>query len=313
VNPANDLLRKSLLWASTQPWLRERAVRTAFVRRSVRRFMPGEEIGDAIAAARELQPRGLTTILTHLGENLEDLAEATEVRAHYVDVVNRVRAAGLDAHISVKPTQLGHDQDPEVCVRHCEALLDHCVASGSFLWLDMESSPYVDGTLALYRRLRARSEKVGVAIQSYLRRTPEDIDALVELGAAIRLVKGAYLEPPEVAFPDKRDVDRAYYDLAERILTAAPRPGALLHIATHDIDLQERLRAVIAEHQVDPERYEVAMLYGIQSGRQEQLAADGVRTRCLISYGRHWFPWYMRRLAERPANVWFVARSMFRR
>jgi proline dehydrogenase len=308
-----DLLRKSLLWASTQPWLRERAVHTAFVRRSVRRFMPGETVDDAIAAARTLQAEGLTTILTHLGENLENVGEATEVREHYVAVVDQVRAAGLDAHISVKPTQLGHDQDPELCVRHCSALLDHCVARGSFLWLDMESSPYVDGTLALYRRLRARSDQVGVAIQSYLRRTPADVDQLVEVGAAIRLVKGAYLEPPEVAFPDKRDVDQAYFTLAERILTAPPRPGALLHIATHDVGLQDRLREVIAGHQVDPERYEVAMLYGIQAARQKQLAADGVRTRCLISYGRHWFPWYMRRLAERPANVWFVARSMFRR
>ena len=218
-------LRKALLWASTNPWLRERAVHTPFVRRSVRRFMPGETAADAIAAAEALRADGLTTILTHLGENLTSLDEAAEVRAHYTGVVDQLRAAGLDAHISVKPTQLGHDQDPDRCFDHCRALLDHCVASGTFLWLDMESSAYVDGTLALYRRLRAHSDRVGVAVQSYLRRSAADIDALIEIGAAIRLVKGAYLEPADLAFPDKRDVDASYFQLAERILTAPARPA----------------------------------------------------------------------------------------
>jgi proline dehydrogenase len=177
----------------------------------------------------------------------------------------------------------------------------------------MESSPYVEGTIALYKRLRARTPKVGIAIQAYLHRTEKDLEPLVAMGSAIRLVKGAYLEPASVAMPRKSDVDDNYFKLASRLLQPdVNKPGALLHIATHDIGLQQRLQQVIAERKVPQERYEFAMLFGIQTARQLELAKAGVRTRCLISYGEYWFPWYMRRLAERPANVWFVAKNMFR-
>lgn len=306
-------MRKALLWASTNAWMRERATRTRFVRRSVVKFMPGERIEDAIEAARTLQPAGLTAIFTRLGENITRIEEATEVADHYLRVIDLVKAAGLDAEISIKPTQLGHDQDPEVCVKHCLTLLERCESAGNFLWLDMESSPYVDGTIALFKRLRERSEKVGVAIQAYLYRSEKDLDELVKLGSAIRLVKGAYLEPPSVAFPKKADVDANYFKLASRLLQDDnTRPGALLHIATHDIPLQQRLQQVIADRKVATSRYEFAMLYGIQPARQRELGRSGARIRCLISYGEYWFPWYMRRLAERPANVWFVVRNLFR-
>ena len=307
------MTRKALLWASTNPWLRERAMRTGFVRRSVVKFMPGERVEDALEAARELKPGGLNTILTRLGENITRLEEADDVRAHYLKVIDLVKTAGLDAQISVKPTQLGFDQDKEICVKHCMALLDACKAAGNYLWLDMESSPYVDGTIALFKRLRERSDRVGIALQAYLYRTEQDLESLVPLGSMIRLVKGAYLEPPSVAFPKKSDVDENYFKLASRLLRPdAGRPGALLHIATHDIALQDRLLQVVREGQVPASRYEFAMLYGIQSSRQHDLARREIRTRCLISYGEYWFPWYMRRLAERPANVWFVAKNMFR-
>ena len=306
-------MRRGLLWASTNPWMRERAMRTGFVRRSVVKFMPGERVEDAIEAARGLTPARINTILTRLGENLTRIEEAEEVAEHYRRVIGLVQDAGLDSQISVKPTQLGYDQDPEVCFRYCADLLAQCEAAGNFFWLDMESSPYVDGTLALYARLRERSQKVGVAIQAYLHRTAKDIEPLVGMGAAIRLVKGAYLEPPDVAYPKKADVDANYFTLASRLLQDdAARPGALLHIATHDVDLQERLRRVIAERGVPRDRYEIAMLYGIQPSRQHELGHAGVPVRCLISYGEYWFPWYMRRLAERPANVWFVMKNMVR-
>jgi proline dehydrogenase len=308
-----SMMRKALLWASTNVWLRERAMRTGFVRRSVVKFMPGERIEDAIEAARELKPSGLTTILTRLGENITRLEEADEVHAHYVKVLDLVRASGLDAHVSVKPTQLGFDQDKDVCVRHCLALVDKCQATNNFLWLDMESSPYVDGTIALFKRLRERSDRVGIALQAYLYRTEKDLEPLVPLGSAIRLVKGAYLEPASIAFPKKADVDGNYFKLASRLLRADnTKPGALVHIGTHDLDLQARLMQVIKDGKVAASRYEFAMLYGIQSSRQHELARMNIRTRCLISYGEYWFPWYMRRLAERPANVWFVAKNMFR-
>jgi proline dehydrogenase len=304
-------MRKTLLWASTNAWMREKAVKTAFVRRSVVKFMPGETIEDAIEAARKLKPSGVTTILTRLGENLTRVEEAAEVRDHYVRVLQLIKQAGLDAQVSIKPTQLGYDQDPELCFRYCSELLAQSEANGTLFWLDMEGSPYVDGTIALFKRLRQQSSKVGIAIQAYLFRTEKDIEDLVPLGCAIRLVKGAYLEPPSVAYPQKSDVDANYFKLAARLLQDDnTRPGAIVHIATHDIPLQERLQQVIAERKVSKDRYEFAMLFGIQTSRQETLGRAGVRTRCLISYGEHWFPWYMRRLAERPANVWFVVKNM---
>ncbi len=303
-------MRRVLLWASTNRWLRERAVRAPFVKRSVAAFMPGERTEDALDAAARLEQSGITSILTHLGENLARLDDADGVVAHYLDLIDRARARGLDAHVSVKPTQLGYDQDPAVCLGHLTVLLDRAVEAGSFLWLDMESSRYVDGTVALYRELRARSPRVGIALQAYLRRTPDDVEALVPLGAAIRLVKGAYLEPSSVAFPKKADVDAQYFALARRLLDEdAARPGAVVHLATHDERLISRLQEVIAERQVPRERYEFAMLFGIRAGRQRELAASGARMRCLISYGESWFPWYMRRLAERPANLWFVVKN----
>ena len=308
-----SVMRKVLLWASTNAWMRERAMRTKFVRQSVSKFMPGEQIEDAIEAAKKLQPLGLNTILTRLGENLTRIEEAEEVFNHYLKVIELIKAAKLDAQISIKPTQLGYDQNPEVCYGYCIKLLERCEASGIFFWLDMESSPYVDGTIALFKRLRQKSDKVGIAIQAYLFRTPKDIEELVVLGSAIRLVKGAYLEPPAVAYPNKPDVDEAYFKLAARLLQDdANKPGALLHIATHDLGLQARLQQVIAERKIPTSRYEFAMLFGIQTSRQQELGRAGIRTRCLISYGEYWFPWYMRRLGERPANVWFVVKNMFR-
>ena len=308
-----SLMRKALLWASTNAFLRERAMRTKFVRRSVSKFMPGEQVEDAIAAAKTLQPQGLNTILTRLGENIKHIDEAKDVFDHYMRVIDLVKASGIDAQISIKPTQLGYDQKPDLCYDYCIRLLERCEATGNFFWLDMESSPYVDGTIALFKRLRAKSDKVGIAIQAYLYRTDKDIEELVALGSAIRLVKGAYLEPPAVAYPKKADVDENYYKLAARMLQDDNRrPGALLHIATHDLNLQARLQQVIRDRKVPQSHYEFAMLFGIQTGRQQELGRQGIRTRCLISYGEYWFPWYMRRLGERPANVWFVMKNMFR-
>jgi proline dehydrogenase len=293
--------------------MRERATKTAFVRRSVVKFMPGERVEDAIEAAKALKPQGINTILTRLGENIANIGEAKEVFDHYMRVIDLVHAAGLDAQISIKPTQLGYDQNPDICYDYCIKLLERCEATGNFFWLDMESSPYVDGTIALFKRLRAKSAKVGIAIQAYLFRTEKDIEELVALGSAVRLVKGAYLEPASVAYPKKSDVDASYLKLAKRLLQDDNRrSGALLHIATHDLGIQAELQKVIQERRVPADRYEFAMLFGIQTGRQQELGRQGVKVRCLISYGEYWFPWYMRRLGERPANVWFVVKNMFR-
>lgn len=305
-------MRKALLAGSTSPWLREQAMRRAFVRRSVSRFMPGERVEDALAAAAALAPNGTTTILTRLGENITDLSEAESVTEHYLRVLDLIAPSGVDAQISVKPTQLGLDQDPEVCVQNLLRLTDRAAERRNFVWIDMEGSPYVDPTLALFRRVRARTPFIGIAIQAYLHRTPADLEALLPLDPAIRLVKGAYLEPPNVALPDKKDVDDQFHRLACRLLIAAERgPQTEFHIASHDAALVDRLLTFADARGIDRTRYDVAMLYGIGSNRQQMLAKSGRRLRVLISYGEYWFPWYMRRLAERPANVWFVVKNMF--
>jgi proline dehydrogenase len=307
-----SVMRKVLLASSTNAWLRERATKAVFVRRSVRRFWPGELVEDALAAARELKPQGITTILTALGENLTGAEEAEAVTRHYLEVFDKVAAAGLDAQVSVKPTQLGLDLDRAMCERNLDRLLERADQRSNFLWIDMESSRYVDPTLELYRRARAKSPRIGIALQSYLYRTAADVESLIPLGAAVRIVKGAYLEPPEIAYPKKSDVDENFYRLCVRLMSPdAQRAGALLHIATHDTALADRLAACAGEHQVPAPAHEYAMLYGIGVTQQKRLAAEGKRLRVLISYGEYWFPWYMRRLAERPANVWFVVKNLF--
>ena len=306
--PAVGLMRNVLLAGSQNAWLRERATRYPFVRRSVSRFMPGEHVEDALDAARRLQVSNITTILTQLGENLTHPDEADEVTAHYLDVLDRIKASGLDAQISIKPTQLGLDLNADQCYRNLQRLVDHAAAFRSTVWMDMESSAYVDPTLALYRRVRGTSDNIGVALQAYLYRTSADFDALLPLAPSIRLVKGAYREPASVAFPRKRDVDANFFTLASRMLAA--RRG-FLAVASHDAALLSRIEQFIAAHGVPNDAYEFEMLYGIQRGLQTRLAGEGRRLRVLISYGEHWFPWYMRRLAERPANVWFVVKNIF--
>jgi proline dehydrogenase len=307
-----SIARKLLLAMSTNAWLRERAVKTAFVRRSVSTFMPGERLEDAMGAAAAQQAQGVATILTKLGENITRAPEAEEVTRHYLAVLDQVQAAGLNAQISVKPTQLGLDFDPALCFTNLQRLVERADARNNILWIDMESSAYVDPTLDLFRRVRALSPKVGIALQAYLYRTAKDVESLVPLGSAIRLVKGAYLEPASVAFPQKADVDENFYKLSCRLLEDdARRANGLLHIATHDARLVDRLAAFIDERRVPTTAYEYAMLYGIQRPLQRRLVAAGRPLRVLIAYGEYWFPWYMRRLAERPANVLFVVRNLF--
>jgi proline dehydrogenase len=303
-----------LLAASTNTWLRDHATKTAFVRRSVSAFMPGERLDDALAAARAQERLGIGTIFTHLGENVTRVEDARAVAAHYVTVMDAVHAGGLNAHVAVKPTHLGLDIDADLARQHLQQLVDHAEATSSFVWLDMESSPYVDRTLDLFRRLRQRSSRIGVALQAYLYRTADDVERLLPLGAAIRLVKGAYLEAPAVAFPSKRDVGENFFRLACRLLSPeAVAAGGLLHVATHDGLLVDRLRAFIARQGVPRSAYEFAMLYGIQRPLQTRLVEAGAPLRVLIAYGPHWFPWYMRRLAERPANVGFVLKNLIAR
>ena len=281
--------------------------------RAVQKFMPGEELADALDAAEALAPYELGTLLTKLGENLTVEREACAVRDHYLEVFEQINARGLVAHVSVKPTQLGLDFSQSHCAEHLEALARTAEANGTYLWLDMEDSSYVDRTLELYRDLRSRHGRVGLAMQAYLRRTPIDLAALLPFRPTVRLVKGAYAERPEVAYPKKHDVDAAYYELATELLGAATRGGALPIFGTHDLPLLDRIVARADQLGVSNGHYEIHMLYGIRMAEQKVLAARGRVVKTLISYGSSWFPWYLRRLAERPANLWFVVKSLLPR
>jgi proline dehydrogenase len=305
-----SVARSLLLRASRSQWLADQFRRRSAARRAVRRFMPGEELGSALDAAAVLAAEGIGTLLTNLGEQVTSREEAEAVREHYLDALDDIRSRGLPAQISVKLTHLGLDADRDACTRDVLALAACAAQGGSFVWIDMEESSYVDATLDVYRRARAQHANVGVALQAYLRRTPADLEQLLPLSPAIRLVKGAYREPAEIAFPKKRETDGAYLALAKRMLERAREGRALPVFGTHDM----RLIAEIGRHadalSVARRAYEFHMLYGIRSAEQRALAASGAAVKVLISYGENWFPWYMRRLAERPANVWFVMKNL---
>lgn len=288
-------------------------MRRPFARRAVKRFMPGEELADALGATRELAPQRIGTIITRLGETLTGASQADAVRDHYLEAFGLIERDKLPAVVSVKPTQLGLDQSFDVCLANLNTLAARASATKSQLWIDMEDSSYVDRTLDLYRKVKSKYEPVGLAMQAYLRRTPQDVEALMDVKPIIRLVKGAYAEPAHVAFPAKKDVDIAYTSIAERLLTASAENKALPIFGTHDMHIVNHLISRAQQLKVKPGGYEVHMLYGIRMAEQKRLAAAGESVRCLISYGSQWFPWYMRRLAERPANAWFVVRSAFMR
>jgi proline dehydrogenase len=305
-------MRQAFLWASRQKWLGDQFRRRRFAQIAVRKFMPGEDADAALQAARQFTPLGITAVLTQLGENITELSEAKTVHDHYESVLNRIAAAGTETQISIKPTQLGLDVSPSEC-RNLVMDLARCAAERkNFVWIDMEDSSYVDATLDLYRAIRGRHANVGLCLQAYLRRTPADLEALVPLHPSIRLVKGAYRELPSVAYPSKADVDAAYVKLAETLLDkVAGKNGSRIGWGTHDVKIIRALQQAASAKGVAKDAYEMQMLYGIRRDDQERFVREGYKVRVLISYGAHWFPWYMRRLAERPANVWFVVKSMF--
>ncbi|HKT48321.1 MAG TPA: proline dehydrogenase family protein [Candidatus Acidoferrales bacterium] len=305
------VMRSALLLASQNVWLRERATKYRFVRGAVARFMPGEELSDALGAAQTLENKGLGTILTHLGENVADATEAQSVTDHYLEVLRQIRAQNLRTEISVKPTQLGLDLSADLCFKNLKALIEHERAD-SILWIDMEASQYLDATLELYRRALALAPNVGICLQAYLRRTKQDFENLLALRPSVRLVKGAYNEPAAIAFPGKVEVDANYFALAQQMLTAGAE-GKCRRIAcgTHDIELIRQITDFAEERGLAKGEVEIQMLFGIQRAEQERLAAAGYRSGVLVAYGSYWYPWFVRRLAERPANLWFLVRNVF--
>jgi proline dehydrogenase len=307
-----SLARTALLKISDNTWLRANGTKLPFVRRAVSKFMPGESFDDMLSAAKTTRAEGIQAVFTRLGENVKDRSEADAVARHYLEGIDRIADLRIACEPSIKLTQLGLDIDRELAFGHLRALAARAQAAGSYLWIDMEQSPYVDVTLDLTRRLRAEFPGVGVCLQAYLFRTRQDVEDITSRGIGVRLVKGAYNEPASVAFPKKSDVDANYLALAQIMLAAGARAaGSRAVFGTHDLQLVEAIRRHAQSTGVKPSEYEFHMLYGIQKPAQLRLAGDGASLRVLIAYGDYWFPWYMRRLAERPANVWFVVKSLF--
>jgi proline dehydrogenase len=306
-------VRALFLAASDNKWLREHGVRAKFVRRAVSSFMPGETFDDMLAAARALPAKGLASVFTRLGENVADLAEAQAVTDHYLEGIARIQQVGLACEPSVKPTQLGLDIDRAKAREHLHTIAARAQEAGSYLWIDMEQSPYVDVTLDLTEELRSKYPGVGVCLQAYLQRTREDLARMLRAGGGVRLVKGAYREPASIALAQKSDVDANYLALGRTMLDDHARGGtSRVVFGTHDAKIVADLLRHARDIRVAQGEYEFHMLYGIQRGEQMRLAAAREHVRVLIAYGTYWFPWYMRRLAERPANVWFVVKSLLR-
>lgn len=303
-------MRSLLLWCAQNPWLSAHVPRWKFARRAVRRFLPGEEFDDALKAAGDFKPKGIGALFTRLGENVTDLSEALDVVEHYESVFAKAVSSGVNAEVSVKPTQLGLDIDPAATYANLQRLARAADKAKSFLWIDMEGSAYTEPTLDLYKRLRADHPRTGVALQAYLHRTVDDVVKLQPLHPAIRLVKGAYAEPPDRAYQAKKDVDANYLALCSLMLPAVKRGELRLVMATHDVDLIARITRFAQALGMDRAQLEVAMLYGIRFDQQVRLAAEGYVVKDLIAYGDAWYAWYLRRLAERPANMLFVARQL---
>ncbi|MBM3899602.1 MAG: proline dehydrogenase family protein [Gemmatimonadetes bacterium] len=301
--------RSLLLAAAQSPTLNRFALKSPIVKRATRAFMPGERPEEALDAGAALTRDGRGLIYTKLGEALTSLADADQVRDHYRWFYDQIAARTLPAEVSIKPTQLGLDQSERACLDHCLALAEKAAAVGSVLWLDMEDSAYVDRTLALYEAIKAKFPRTGLALQAYLFRTPKDLERLRAIDPVIRLVKGAYMEPAHIAFPKKADTDAAYEAIARTMLEMAAAGRARAVFGTHDMPLVRRIIGHADRMGLAKGRYEFHMLYGIRAKEQERLRAEGFPVTTLISYGDAWYRWYMRRLAERPANVWFVVKS----
>jgi proline dehydrogenase len=307
VNPARD----AILWAAGNRWLGDHLPRYRFVRATVARFMPGERMEDAVEAAERLAADGIPSTFTFLGEHVATAADADAVVEHYLGLFDLIEERGLDAEVSVKPSHLGLDLGVEPTRERLRPLAKRSAGLGRHLFLDMEAAPSVGPTLELYRRLLADSPLTGVCVQAYLHRTPQDVADLLAAGASIRLVKGAYKEPPDVAIQDRSQISSVFGQLALAFLRGPG--GGRLALATHDVGLLSEIERRAATAGFDRSAYEIQMLYGIRVADQRRLAREGFRVRVLIAYGTHWYPWFMRRLAERPANIWFAIRNLLAR
>ena len=303
--------RNILLWASKNDLMKKHIPNMRFVRNAVKKFMPGETIDDAILATKELLKKNIPTTFTHLGENITTLEEAQINAKHYVELLDRISSEKINTEISLKLTHIGLDlsfeKTSELFLQIAEKaeLLNNCV------FIDIEDSSYVDRTLNFYKKVKEKKNNVGICLQAYLYRTFQDIKEMIDINPWIRLVKGAYKEPPSVAYKKLNDVNKNYLMISKYLLQKLSQKNIRVAFATHDINLQEQIKVESMKLRLEKAKFEFQMLYGIRTLDQYRLASDGYIIRTLISYGEHWYPWYLRRLAERPANTLFVLKNIF--
>jgi proline dehydrogenase len=302
--------RSALLYLARQEGLKDFASRFSLFKKMTTRFVAGEDIEEAIAAIRELNAHSCTASFDHLNESVSSVAETEGEVREYLSILKRIDETGINSNVSIKLTQFGLGIDPELAYKNARTVVAEAARRGNFVRVDMEQSAVTQVTIDIFKRLRAEFglNDVGIVLQSYLRRTYADAEELLKIPARIRICKGAYNEPPEVAFPDKKDTDENYVRVMKLLLSSGTYHG----IATHDPNMINATIRYARENNIGKEAFEFQMLYGVRRDLQEKLARDGYNMRVYVPYGKHWYPYFMRRLAERPANVWFVLKNMFK-
>jgi proline dehydrogenase len=301
-------MRTFFLFLSRQKQLRKWMETSRWARRLSGRFVAGDNLPEAIATCQRINREGIKVTLDHLGENVNSLAEAAASRDAYLLALSEIGSLGIDGNVSLKLSQFGMDLSLDECRANVEALVRQAATMGNFVRVDMESSAYTSRTLDLVTDLHARYKTTGAVIQAYLYRSRQDVEMLCARGIRVRLCKGAYLEPPSVAFKNKSDVDRNFVELMNILLETGVYPA----IATHDEKIIEQTKSFVESRRISRDSFEFQMLYGIRRDIQRRLVSQGYRLRVYVPYGQAWYPYFMRRLAERPANVFFLARNLFR-
>ncbi len=309
-----DPLSNLFFWLSKSRRTERFIMGLPFARRFSRRFVAGESIGEVIPAVIRLREKGLLTTVDHLGESIAEEKEAKEAAGEYLILLDEMKKHSMDSQVSLKLTQMGMDIDEKLCVRNVAAIVRRAKNYPTFVCIDMESSLYTTRTLNLYKLLRERFRNVGVVIQANLLRSRKDIGELIELGVNVRLCKGAYKETPDIVYTKKSDVDKNFIELMKMLFSSdALKKGVYPAIATHDENMIDWVKEYTESNRISRDKFEFQMLYGIRSKLQEKLAKEGYRMRVYVPYGTHWYPYFMRRLAERPANVLFLTKNLFRK
>jgi len=303
------MMRTFLLWLSKQKWLKNFFMKFFISRAVVKRFVCGEELEDAIGAVKNLNEKGLIATIDHLGEEVTNWDEALKAAQFYHEILEAIDKNKVNSNASLKLTQMGLKVDFQKCQFSVEKIIQKAQSFGNFIRIDMEGSDVTQKTLELFYNLRKKYDNVGIVIQTYLYRSEKDVEDILNLKGRIRLCKGAYKEPSSVAFPKKKDVDDNFIKLTKMLL----KSGVYHGIATHDEKLIDSTKKFAQEENIPKESFEFQFLYGIRSDLQENLAKDGYNVRVYVPYGREWYPYFMRRLAERPANLFFLLKNFFKR